>query len=83
MTNSCNLLGFPYLMTVTPLSECGKEKLKNWHVIPANSGNPECLVMATRLQLRAQRGRGEADVAIQKYEALDCYTLFSMTARVS
>ena len=40
-------------MTVTHLSECGKEKLKNWLVIPANSGNPECLVIATRLQLRA------------------------------
>jgi hypothetical protein len=36
------LLRFPYLMTVTHLSECGKEKLKNWHVI-VNSGNPDDL----------------------------------------
>ena len=57
-------------MTVTHLSECGKEKLKNWHVIPANSGNPECLVIATRLQLRAKRGRGEADAAIQNASSL-------------
>jgi hypothetical protein len=36
------LLRFPYLMTVTHLSECGKEKLKNWHVI-VNSWNPDDL----------------------------------------
>jgi hypothetical protein len=52
-------------MTVTHFSECGKGQLKNWHVIPANSGNPESLVIATRLQLRVKRGRGEADAAIQ------------------
>ena len=32
-------------MTVTHLAEYGKGKLKNWHLIPANSGNPECLVI--------------------------------------
>ena len=53
-------------MTVTHLSECGKGKLKNWHDNPANSGNPECLVIATRLQLRAKRGRGVADAVIRK-----------------
>ncbi len=57
-------------MTVTHLSECGQGKLKNWHVIPANSGNPECLVIATRLQLRAKRGRGEADAAIQQHPVI-------------
>jgi hypothetical protein len=57
-------------MTVTHLSECGKGKSKNWHVIPANSGNPECFIIATRLQLRAQRGRGEAGAAIQDTPSL-------------
>jgi hypothetical protein len=57
-------------MAVTHLAECGKEKLKNWHVIPANSGHPECLVVATRLQLREKRGRGEADAAIQNASSL-------------
>jgi hypothetical protein len=60
-----NLLRFSYLMTVTHLSECSKGKLKNWHVIPANSGIPECFVIATRLQLRAKRGRSEAGAVIQ------------------
>ncbi|MHB1238334.1 MAG: hypothetical protein ACYCY7_12325, partial [Gallionella sp.] len=47
------LLRFSYLMTMTHHSECSQGKLKNRHAIPANSGNPECLVIATRLQLRA------------------------------
>jgi hypothetical protein len=52
------LLRLPYLMAVTHLSKCGKWKLKIW------------LVIATRLQLRAKRGRGEADVAIQDMSSL-------------
>jgi hypothetical protein len=41
------------------------------------------LVIATRLQLRAKRGRGVADAAIQNTKPLDCFTSFAMTARVS
>lgn len=34
------LLRFPYLMPVTHLSKCAKEKLENWHIIPAKARNP-------------------------------------------
>jgi hypothetical protein len=80
-------------MTVTHHSECGKEKLKSWHVVSANSGNPECLVIATR---RSRRGnpvglnkmhlclagllhfvRNDGDVSLV---LLDCFTSFAMTA---
>ena len=38
------------------------------------------LVIARRLQLRAKRGRCEADAAIQNTKLLDCFTSFAMTA---
>ena len=69
-------------MTAMHLSECGKEKFKTGTSFPSFDGlgincpsdvhkrEPEYVVIATRLQLRAKRGRGEADAAIQNASSL-------------
>ena len=65
-------------MAATHLSDCGKEKLKNWHVLPALRWTQDELSFGQAgIQNASSLRGGEADVAIQKasfrYPLLDCH----------
>jgi hypothetical protein len=53
-------------MTVTHLSDCGKEKLKNWHVLPALRWTQDKLSFGQAgIQNALSLRDGEAGAAIQ------------------